>query len=237
MLLFTVQPKIDTKGHSYTLALQQILTGVYVAELCLIGLFSLRNAFGPLVMMVILLVATVIFNFTTNHYFAPLEQYLPADLAQEGDADEQAPLLSAMEDGRGNAANRIETGIQRFSDRTHVSPHLLSPLARFFAPHVYASQTAMKEWLRDGDFDEDDVPEYSEADIRKAYLNPAYTTKTPIVWLAGDVTGVSENEVKENVSAGIECSDQGAWIDENVKVKWSWNDFKDVIVYKKGNEW
>jgi calcium permeable stress-gated cation channel len=33
MLLYTVQPKLDTKGSSYTLALEHLLTGVYLAEL------------------------------------------------------------------------------------------------------------------------------------------------------------------------------------------------------------
>jgi hypothetical protein len=90
MLLYTAQPKIDTKGHSYTLSLQHMLTGVYIAELCLIGLFSLRGAFGPTVLLGILLIVTIVFTILTNRYFAPLEQYLPADLALDGSSDEDS---------------------------------------------------------------------------------------------------------------------------------------------------
>ncbi|KAH7078878.1 hypothetical protein BKA63DRAFT_408546 [Paraphoma chrysanthemicola] len=237
MLLYTVQPKIDTKGHCYTLALQQILTGVYIAELCLIGLFSLRKATGPLIMIVALFFATVVFNFFTNRYFAPLEQYLPADLALEAENDEQAPLLSSAEEGEADALRSSESNIDRISSRTRVPTKVVSPLARFLQPHIFASHTAMKAWIREGDFDPDDIPEYSDEDVKKAYLNPAYTSKTPVVWLAKDPMGVSTNEVKETETAGIKCSDEGAWIDEKGNLKWGVDDFDDLPVFKKGIRW
>jgi hypothetical protein len=237
MLLYTAQPKIDTKGHAYTLALQQILTGIYIAELCLIGLFSLDNATGPLVMLVILFFVTAIFNYTTNRYFDPLEQYLPADLALESEDDEQAPLLSSAEEGESDALRTAESRIDRLSNRTHVPSHVVSPVARFLQPHIFASHTAMKAWLRDGDFDEDDEPEYSEDDLKKAYLNPAYSSKTPIVWLAKDSIGVSKNEVKENEGKGLNSSDQGAWITDKGELKWSVQDFEEVPVFKKAIKW
>jgi prepilin signal peptidase PulO-like enzyme (type II secretory pathway) len=239
MLLFTVQPKIDTKGHCYTLALQQILTGVYIAELCLFGLFSLREATGPAVLIVVLLVATIVFTYTTNRYLAPLEQYLPSDLAQQVEAgdDEQAPLLSSAEEGEADALRNRESSIQRLSDRTRVPSKYISPLARFLQPHIFSSYTAMKEWLREGDFDEDDEPEYSEDELKKAYLHPAYSSKTPVVWIAKDSMGVSKSEIRQNEEAGIKCSDEGAWVDEEGSLKWSVDDFEEVPVFKKTTRW
>ena len=238
MLLYTVQPKIDTKGHCYTLALQQILTGIYIAELCLLGLFSLRKATGPSIMVVLLLITTALFNYTTNRYFAPLEQFLPADLALGSDDDEeQAPLLSSAEEGEADALHNAERHIHSLSSRARVPPHIISPVARFLQPHIFASHTAMKAWLRDGDFDEDDAPEYSDDDLKKAYLNPAYTSKTPVIWLAKDEVGVSENEAKENEEKDLKCTDQGAWIDEKGELKWSVDDFEEVPVFKKTIRW
>jgi hypothetical protein len=237
MLLYTVQPKVDTKGHCYTLALQQILTGVYIAELCLIGLFGLRKATGPSIMVGLLFVATVIFNYTTNRWFAPLEQYLPFDLALESEDDEQAPLLSSAEEGEADTLRNTESSIQRLSSRTRVPSKVVTPIAQFLQPHIFASHTAMKAWLREGDFDADDAPEYSEEDVKKAYLHPAYTSKTPIVWLAKDNMGVSKNEAQENETEGIKCSDEGAWIDGKGNLKWSVYDFEEVPIFKKGTRW
>ncbi|KAL5119525.1 hypothetical protein ACEQ8H_002590 [Pleosporales sp. CAS-2024a] len=236
-LLYTNQPKVDTKGHCYTLALQQMLTGIYIAELCLFGLFTLRNATGPSIMIAILFVATIIFNYTTNRYFGPLEQFLPADFALEFGNDEQAPLLSAAEEGEADALRNTEANVERLTNRARIAKKVVTPVAQFLQPQIYASHTAMKEWLLDGDFDAEDAPKYSEDELKKAYLNPVYTSKTPLVWLARDSMGTSKNEHQENESAGIKCSDQGAWIDENGKLKWSTDDFEEVPIFKEGKKW
>lgn len=188
-------------------------------------------------MVVLLFLATIIFNFTTNRYLAPLELYLPADMALESEDDEQAPLLSSAEEGEANALRNGESRVERLSNRSHVPSKIISPVAQFLQPHIFASHTAMKAWLREGDYDLDDEPEYSEDEVKKAYLNPAYTSKTPVVWLARDSMGVSTNETKENESAGITCSDQGAWIDEDGNLKWSVDDFEEVPIFKQGKKW
>ena len=240
MLLYTAQPKIDTKGHAYTLSLQQMLTGVYIAELCLIGLFSLRGAFGPTILLGILFIVTIIFNILTNRHFAPLEQYLPADLALDGSSDEddeEAPLLSSAEEGQSDAIRAEESRINRISSAVRISPKVTGPIARFFEPHIFANHKAMKQWLRDGDFDEDDVPEYNDEDIRKAYLHPAYTSQTPVIWLAKDDMGVSKKEIQENEKRELKASDEGAWIDEEGNLKWSVDDFEKVPIFKKTKQW
>lgn len=240
MLLYTAQPKIDTKGHSYTLSLQHMLTGVYIAELCLIGLFSLRGAFGPTVLLGILLIVTIVFTILTNRHFAPLEQYLPADLALDGSSDvdgEEAPLLSSAEEGQADALEREESRIHRISSAVKVPPKITGPLARFFEPHIFASHRAMKQWLQDGDFDEDDVPEYSDEDVRKAYLHPAYTSQTPVIWLAKDDMGVSRREISENEKRELKSSDEGAWIDNEGNLKWSVDDFEKIPIFKKPKQW
>ncbi|KAF2876966.1 hypothetical protein BDV95DRAFT_482066 [Massariosphaeria phaeospora] len=232
MLLFTVQPKIDTKGHCYTLALQQILTGVYIAELCLLGLFSLNGATGPAIMLAVLLACTVLYNITTNKYFSPLETYLPADLAVESE-DEQAPLLSAAEEGEAHSASHIH----RLGTQARVPQQVIDPLARFFEPHVYASYKVMKAWLDDGDFDDAAVPQYTEDALKKAYLNPAFTSATPLVWLARDEMGVSKHEVWELEAGGFKCSDEGAWIDKDGRLRWNERDFGEVPVFREGVKW
>ena len=58
--------KVDTTGHMYNRALQQLMTGIYISELCLIGFFSLRTAFGPLVIMIVFLCVTAVYHFAMN---------------------------------------------------------------------------------------------------------------------------------------------------------------------------
>ncbi|KAI1453716.1 DUF221-domain-containing protein [Annulohypoxylon moriforme] len=236
-LLFVIQPKIDTKGQAYTLALEHLLTGVYISELSLLGLFGLRKATGPSIIITILFILTILYNMLMNKYLAPLEKFLPADLASLSERDDEStPLLSSAEEGQAQTNSHI----QRLGQRARVPPtiaqRVLDPIARFFEPQVFASHQAMRAWLQEGDpyNNEEDVPVYTEEQLEKAYLNPALTSPTPVIWVARDPMGVSRNEVTENEQRGLKASDQGAWLDENGRLKWSTQDFGEVPIWKKG---
>ncbi|KAI9824227.1 MAG: hypothetical protein M1832_002034 [Thelocarpon impressellum] len=71
------------------------MTGVYLGEVCLIGLFAIGKAPGPLVLEVVLLVFTVLYHFSLNAALDPMLQYLPKTLATEEEA------LLTIEDGHG----------------------------------------------------------------------------------------------------------------------------------------
>jgi hypothetical protein len=71
-ILFVTDTQIDTKGLIYPRALQQLLTGLYIAELCLIGLFGIAAAIGPLILMIVFLIFTVLFHFSLNSALDPL---------------------------------------------------------------------------------------------------------------------------------------------------------------------
>ncbi|KAI1413423.1 DUF221-domain-containing protein [Hypoxylon sp. FL1857] len=235
-LLFVIKPKIDTKGQAYTLALQHLLTGVYIAELSLLGLFSLRKATGPSVIIAVLFIVTVLYNVLTNKYLAPLEQFLPADLTALSEREgESEPLLSSAEEGRAQATSHIQHLGQQAHIPQSIAQHVLYPIARFFEPQVFASYQAMRSWLQDGESydNEEDIPEYTEEQLRKAYLNPALTSPTPLIWIARDPMGVSKNEVSENKQYGLKASDQGAWLDEKGRLRWSVQDFGDVPIWKQ----
>lgn len=235
-LLFVIQPKIDTKGQAYILALQHLLAGVYIGELALVGIFALRKATGPFVIVAALFVTTVIFNALMNKYLAPLEEFLPTELASVAGGDQEStPLLRSV----GEVGRRAESPIQRLGQHARVPPtvvrHVLNPLARFFEPHIFASYQAMRSWIENGDYDAivQDTPEYKEEDLKKAYLNPALTSPTPVIWLAKDEFDVSGIEARENAEYGLKASDKGAWLLRNGNVRWRGGDFTDVPVWKE----
>lgn len=246
-----MQPKLDTRGQAYILALQHLLTGLYIGELALIGFFGLRQATGPFVIAIVLFLGTITFNALMNKYLAPLEHFLPTELASsaasEQTSEEATPLLHPE---GGDEEARVESQIQRLGQRARapapVARHVLGPMARFFEPHVFASYEAMRRWLREGcDYPsgdgaygaevlgEDDVPVYSEDQLRKAYLNPALTSSTPQVWLARDDVGVSAIEVAEIEQCGLKATDRGAWFDEDGKLRWNKDNFFEVPIWKE----
>ncbi len=61
----------------------QILTGLYLAEICMIGLFSIKEAYGAVVIMICLLVFSALVHYALNEALSPLLCSLPKTLAAE----------------------------------------------------------------------------------------------------------------------------------------------------------
>lgn len=226
-LFFVIQPKLETKGRCYTRALSQILTGVYIGELALIGLMGLRRAIGPSVMMVILFLGTAVYNHVINRFLNPLEERLPTKLLGEGNGDES--LLTA-EEGEASLDEAHEHSLIHHLGRDVHLPHqIIDPVARFFEPQIYTSHRVMKRYLTDTDAD---PPKYSEEDLDKAYTNPSLTSKTPKVWLPADGVGLSKKEIEANSNAEIQTTDQGAWLDSKSRVRIDRDNIKGLPVWK-----
>lgn len=236
-LLFVIQPKIESKGKCYTRALQQILAGVYIGELCLIGLFGLRKAKGPGILLLILFIGTIVYHVLTNRYLRPLEDHLPTRLLSQGSSDpEEQPLLAAAESGApggdDEAADR-DSRIQQIGREIHVPRELTGPIARFFEPHVYASRKAMRAFLQNTAAETDPEPQYSDEQLQSAYENPSLRSKTPVLWLPRDTTGLSKREIDELKQVEIEATDEGAWVDAKGKVYFERHQMKTLPVWKQ----
>lgn len=237
-LLFMVQPKIETKGKCYTRALQQILAGIYIGELCLIGLFGLRKAKGPAIMLAILFFATIAYNLLTNRYLNPLEDHFPDEMI-DSENGEQDPLLSAAEEGHAVAAGdeRVDeherSHVQRLGREMHLPQKVISPIARFLEPHVYASHQAMRAFLARTGAETEPAPEYSEDDIKKAYQNPSLTSKAPLIWLPKDNYGLSKKEIESLSADNFEATDNGAWVNSKGEVDFDKSHLRDLPVWKQ----
>lgn len=234
-LLFVIQPKTDTKGQACTLALQHLMAGVYIAELALVGLFGLASAIGPLVMVAVLLLVTITYNYLMNKYLKPLENNLPANLAfGQLERDEATPLLASAEEGLFSSlpssdAHRLFTRISQ----------VFGPVARFFEPREFASLKATESWLREDAADyevwAEETSRDSEEQLSKAYQNPALTSSTSVVWIPRDEAGASKSEVAETEKVGLKATDHGAWLDRKRKLRWNQEDLRDIPLASSGS--
>lgn len=93
--LYVTKFRFDTGGLLYPKAINQLFTGLYVMELCLIGLFFLvrdsdsagRAVETPCkvqaILMIVVLFCTVLYQILLNRAFSPLFKYLPITLEDE----------------------------------------------------------------------------------------------------------------------------------------------------------
>lgn len=93
--LYVTKFRFDTGGLLYPTAINQLFTGLYFMEVCLIGLFLLvRDADdhgiaygspckGQAIIMAVVFVFTVLYQWLLNRAFSPLFRYLPITLEDE----------------------------------------------------------------------------------------------------------------------------------------------------------
>ncbi|KAH9831882.1 Extracellular tail, of 10TM putative phosphate transporter [Teratosphaeria destructans] len=229
-MLYIIQTKIDTKGEAYKRALQQMPTGTYLAELCLIGLLGARKATVQTALMIVLLVLTAIFNLIMDRILRPLELYLGVDVWQE----QEVPLLAERDgvhpsdhQGLHAASHGRRLGINKLPGP---APRLLS---EYFDAIISSAREQTKDWIHDLSAARGGPEEPpSEDDIDKAYLAPAFTSKTPTLWIPRDPLGASKQEMAINEGLGIPTTDDAAEVDENGTLHWDHN-FDNVPIFKQ----
>ncbi|TPX10462.1 uncharacterized protein E0L32_008512 [Thyridium curvatum] len=89
-MVYVIRFQNDTGGVLYPRAINQLFTGLYVMELCLIGLFFLdRDQYDHVasapqgIVMIVAVFLTVLFQLLLNWSFGPLLRYLPITFEDE----------------------------------------------------------------------------------------------------------------------------------------------------------
>lgn len=249
---------VDMKGSAYPTALQHLFVGLYIAELCLIGLFAtqLGNArvSGPFALMIILVVFTALYHAALNASLTPLIKYLPKTLeAEERDAQlEQPPTDDVTEaipppvegttatiaddekpaepDKHGATATTTNVASVDSRPSTASAARTPSTLARFFKPHVYDDYAAMRRVVPTLD-----LPADSEADeglVRDAYLPPAVWAEVPHLLIPRDEMGISAVECGETGRV-VPCSDEVATLDGKNRIVVDEQKMQEILLAEK----
>jgi hypothetical protein len=85
-MIYVSYAKTETNGLIFPKAINQLFTGLYFQELCLIGLFLLQNeksCFPQAMIMIVMLIFTVLYQIVLNRAFGPLFTYLPITFEDE----------------------------------------------------------------------------------------------------------------------------------------------------------
>ena len=226
-LMFVSNANIDTKGQIYPRALQQLFVGLYIAEVCLIGLFAIatgqsRGALGPLILMILMLIFTALYNIALNSALDPLLHYLPKSL----DAEERSLLEQERNAARGEYPDGEKGAVSSARDTPppHKKPNFIT---KFLRPDIYTDYHTMRRLVPK------DVPiEYTKEGEEEAYFHPSVTNRTPLLWVPRDPVGISSKEVHESGQI-IPITDEGAYLDDKNKVVWDAQDGRPPIYQEK----
>ena len=227
--MFVVNNNIDTKGLAYAKALQQLMTGVYLSEVCLIGLFAINTAPGPIVLMAIFLGATVIYHVMMNRALKPLINYLP----ESTDGSDLREMFTT--DKNDYDASRTSTSpsvSQKVAEPKGITAKKAALFSKLFDPSKFKSHAAVKQLVPDWA-----PPQYEVEDANTAYYNPCISSPAPMLWIAKDTMGVSAREVQES-SRVIPITDEFARFEgPKGKIVWDTPDdggnLRDMPIYKR----
>lgn len=239
-MLYVTDVEIDTKGMVYPRALQQTLVGVYLLMVCMIGLLAISSgasteAVGPMILMIICLVFSIIYHLSLNQAIQPLLDFLPKNLESEEQAllaqeatgssyvpEHGAPVpdgiaeASSTADPNGDPDADPEKGIVNGSSTPPSNEPKPNLLVKFFRPDKHADYHALRQ-LVPHDFA--DIG-YSPEVERDAYYAPCISAEAPLLWIPRDSAGVSRQEV-EHTSRVIDITDEDAWIDDKCNITWN----------------
>ncbi|KAI7245991.1 DUF221-domain-containing protein [Hortaea werneckii] len=234
-VLFTLGTTVDTKGDCYARALKQLITGLYISEICLIGLFAIGSAgnglvsLGPLIIMIIMLIATVIWNMELSNALDKHSRILPCDLLADeyrDDVTEDVAEKGGATNGHSKKLGSVtSTGLYQLpnsADPPAPPSGLVGKIKSFIFPSKFASAAVLSRYIL-SPFLTHPVRPYTEKEREEAYLHPALTAEVPIIWLARDPHGLSRREVdacRREIGEGIEVTDEEAWFNEQGKVEW-----------------
>ncbi|RFU29185.1 hypothetical protein B7463_g7156, partial [Scytalidium lignicola] len=230
-VLYVTDSNIDTKGLIYPRALQHLFVGVYLAEICMIGLFAVGIAIGPLILMIAFLVFTVLYHFSLNAALDPLLNTLPKTLMAEED------ILQAESD----LAAKSNTSTTQEKDAFGKSSQKDAPLpsvekkpnfiTKFFKPHIYATYFHLRTLVPSMLIDPDHL--YTEDVARDAYFPPSVSSPAPLLWIPRDDAGVSKQEMSITGRV-IPITDEGASIQgEKSQIVWDMEDARPPVWQEK----
>ncbi|KEY74850.1 hypothetical protein S7711_09524 [Stachybotrys chartarum IBT 7711] len=250
--LFTFGTQVSTRGQCYARALQQLTTGLYLAEVCLIGLYALgifdsRASIGPLVCMVVFLAATVVWQVLLNRHMSKMEKTFPDEQIAEnimrdgnftGDVERYGNgYINGGSDGAFINANGYDgllyaPGHKLVPQETRPSTiSIIGSIKQFIKPKFAAMNHV-------GDIAphlSTPVRPYTHREHRDAYMHPATVSETPMVWIARDEYGLSKKEVhdsKERIGKGFEMTDEGARLNSKGKINWYQDDLKQAPIWE-----
>lgn len=109
-LIFVFDASMDSKGLFYPRALTHIIVGIYLATVCLIGLFLISSAIGPAMLMILFLVFTGLLHYSLVQAVSPMTRNLPQTLALEEELQEEEKAAAARAAERENNSDSMPAG-------------------------------------------------------------------------------------------------------------------------------
>jgi hypothetical protein len=114
-LTYVFQEGPDSRGQHYPTALFQTLTGAYLGQICLLGLFAVSKAWGPLAIEAVGLGLTVFGHISLRNAYLGLLDVVPIDTMKPLDGKSETPSFNPS--GKRVSYKKLVKDSEAFGDR------------------------------------------------------------------------------------------------------------------------
>ncbi|ODV79507.1 DUF221-domain-containing protein [Suhomyces tanzawaensis NRRL Y-17324] len=236
----------DNRGRHYPTALYQTFTGIYLGQICLLGIFAVGKGWGPIVLQVIGLIFTIYCHLNIKSSFGILLDVVPVDCMRPLDGVSHTPSSTSeteyrkkILDRRNRKSKKLEKEIENEKEENERVKNNLANDTEF-------QEEGIVPLLADRDFKTLNTPnpffrffrpdvylnyrhakellpatfniEPEQTNSKHAYNLPAATAACPSVWIPRDPMGLSTIEISE-ISKVVEVSDENSGFDEKGKIR------------------
>lgn len=230
-MMYVYNAHIDTKGAFYAKALEQLMVGVYLAEICILGLLGIGigsklSAIGPTVIVAVLLAVTIAFHVFIKMKLAPETRHLPLeDVSSSGENGNRSPRHSEQ----GLVPDVPSNGEKHQFTHDRIGPHttnLDSPGKEPFYKKIFTPRQSTIGQISASlaPHFRHPVPALTKQEVTEAYMHPALSEQNPVIWLAQDHAGIGRKQcegLSQSVGKyGVEVTDRGAVMNDKGKVEW-----------------
>lgn len=232
----------DARGSHYPKALFQTFSGLYLGQICLLGLFVVGKGWGPIVIQAIGLGFTLLAHYYLQQAFGRLLTVTPVDCMRPLDGYSETPSFSGDTDyekkvvfkKHGQASQddlndeaEVENDVKRdleekvhnglslvplLADRDFKTTNHLNMFVRYIRPDVYLNYRNAKRMIPATYNIEPEV-----STNKHAFDQPVISAKMPVLWIPQDPYGWSKQEIAKS-SGVVEMSDANSGFNEKGKV-------------------
>lgn len=227
----------DSRGSHYPKALFQTFTGLYLGQVCLLGLFIVGKGWGPIVMQAIGLGFTIFCHIHLLNAFERLLTVTPIDCMRPLDGQSTTPSFTGHTDYKmkvlsgkhgltsderldeAEANDEVKRELEEdvsngdnlvplLADRDFKTTQHLNAIVRYIRPDVYLNYRNAKTMIPATYNIEPDFLE-----DKHAFDQPVISAKMPTLWVPQDPMGWSKQEIEKNAGI-VEMSDVNSGFNE-----------------------
>ena len=201
---------IEMMGKSYPRAIFHLFVGLYLGEICLIGLFAVSKSWGCIVLEAIFTGFTVLAHVQMNLAYDKLLTVLPNTCMKPLDGESNTVSWDNGLNEKEDTDRLIEEPLLIEGDRTELNKP--NKLIQFFQPWKYLTYHDLRMY----------IPKeyYSIDESIGRYDCPFLDDKMQVIWIPRDEMGISK-KIIEQFKGIIEISDENASFNEKGKIIWT----------------